>query len=135
MLTTCAEGAVIDLLGRVADAWTSTTERAALPGHFAAYLTRNVEWHATESLLGATWLEMRLAPEPLRPKQALARIRGYILQPLVSPPSSQDQTDPLRALDFIVSVLEEDKGLRLEENGGEVLLEAAPHDQLDPDFF
>ncbi len=121
------EGAAVELLAAVVSAWEGSVSRAALSNAFRAYYDKTADFYGLAGPVSATWLEMKIAEEPLLPGEALARLRPWVRPPLTPRPDRRAAAAPaLRAIDAILDKLVLGVGLTVRQGHDGVWLMAKP---------
>ncbi|WP_164001874.1 hypothetical protein [Pyxidicoccus caerfyrddinensis] len=129
------EGAAIELLATVVSAWEGSVSRAALSNAFRAYYDKTLGFYGLAGPISATWLEMKIAEEPLLPGEALARLRPLIDPPITPRPDRRAAAAPaLRAVDAILEKLVLGMGRTVRQGHDGVRLVAKPG-EVSRDFF
>ncbi len=129
------KGAAVELLSAVVSAWKGDASRAVLSKAFRAYYDKTVDYYGLVGPVSAAWLETKIAEEPLSPREALARLRSHIHQPITPRPDRKAAAAPaLRALDAILEKLVLGIGLTVRQGDDGVWLVAKPS-EVSRDFI
>lgn len=128
------KGAALELLNTVVASWDGVVPPAELAHAFRVYYEHSLDYYKLRGPVAATFLEMWLAGQPLRPTDALARLRAFV-PPMTPPPDPLRQAAPaLRAIDAAMAKLALGNGLTVRADRDLVELSASPQ-EVSGDFI